>query len=113
MTTKSSKAKGRRLQQFVAQSFLDMYPDGEFASVTMGLAGSDVVDPYNKLPWAYTECRSRETTASLDVIVKEMNGKAPMRGWTYISKKNRQAPVVTMDWDTFVVLMSNYFVAEE
>ncbi len=65
MTTRSAKAKGRKLQQFVRDFLALIDPSSQYYSRTMGDTGSDVYGgalTYNR----YIECRSLKTYESLN-----------------------------------------------
>lgn len=107
MTTKGSKAKGRRFQQEIAALFNTLL-DGEFVqSNPMGLRGSDIIDGQYKLPFSYIECRNREQWPNLNEVNTEM-GKA-MPGWLFCIRKNRTEPIFVMDKTAFLRVMEVCF----
>ena len=111
MTTKSGKAKGRRLQQKLRDLLLEYDPKGAYESRAMGQAGSDIVDPLDRLPWDYVECRNRELWPSLKAIVEEMEGKSGpncLQLWTAMLARNRAKPVFVVSEDLMNVLLEAY-----
>lgn len=111
MTTKSGKEKGRKLQQKLRDFLLYYDPKGAYESRAMGQAGSDIVDPLQRLPWQYVECRNREVWPSLVAIVYEMECKGHL--WVAMYGRNRQKPVFVVSQDVMEVLLESWFLRYE
>ena len=94
MNTKSAKAKGRRLAQWMCDELNEIDSEAPVGYVpnVVSLPGTDIQDMHNRLPWGYTECRNRETWQSLEELVKEMEKKAGT-DWVAVLGKNRRVPV--------------------
>ena len=108
MTTKSAKAKGRRLQKAIAYRLTQLDPDGEYTSTTMGEAGTDVQDPYYCLPWDYLECRAREEWPNLSAIQEELESKGNYL-WAAVYKRNRGKQVWVVSDPVMDFLLQFYF----
>lgn len=100
--SRASKAKGRRLQQFVRDALLNIDPLGEYRSREMGQAGSDIIDPHNRLPVRYVECKNWESYPSMGAIEKAMLKKDEEGRWAAILKEPRKDPLVVVPWHTFM-----------
>lgn len=102
MTPQSGKAKGRKLQQFVAACLHDIDPTHVYYSRSMGDSGSDVYGgPLVK--GVYVECRSLKAYQSLNAVVAEMRKGGTK--WWYVAKVNKQPPIVVLPWDVFEALV--------
>jgi len=113
MTTKSSKAKGRRLQQQLCDFLLECDPYGAYESRAMGQRGSDIVDPQGRLPWVYVECRNREQWPSLPAIVEEMQAKPGLKEigenmWAAMYSRNRVRPVFVVSEPVMKMLLDKW-----
>lgn len=107
MDTRARKQKGKLLQRRVRDDLLKLDPDGGYGSQIMGQAGSDIVDPFDRLPVNYVECRNHKGFPSLNSIKIEMDHKGKSR-WFAILKANRQDPVVLMPYQVWINLMYFY-----
>lgn len=109
MKTSSRKAKGRRLQQFLTQTFLKYDPEGGYKSTTMGESGTDVYDPLSRLPFTYVEAKNWESWPNLSEVVSMMEKKTK-EGWACVFSRNHcRKPTVIIDFDTFETLLSAWF----
>ena len=109
MKTKSVKAKGRNLQNFVRdklrQIFSMLHPD-DVKSQTMGMGGEDIVlSPAARkfIPYSF-ECKNKERLdlwKSLEQTESNANDNEPI----LIFKRNRSKVYVTMQFDHFIELI--------
>lgn len=98
-TTKANKGKGRTFQQWGVKWFNNLFPEGDFTSLPMGQAGSDMVDPHHILPWQYTEFkhwRYYPTLTELESIITTKKQGSPPRDVVCIVKGNYKPPLVVM-----------------
>lgn len=113
MRTSSVKAKGRRLQNFVAGVFLALgkriysFQEGEITPRQMGGAGTDVVfTPYAAKQFQFDiECKQVEKLSIVATFNKharnyESTGRIPL----LIHSKNRTRVLVTLTFDDFLRL---------
>lgn len=112
MKTSSAKAKGRRLQQWVANkiSVLTGLPCGKdelIESREMGQSGVDVklIGIARKLFPFSVECKSQEIWSVPAYIKQAKKNGIPNTDWILFIKRNREDPVVCMDADAFFKLM--------
>ena len=105
MTPKSGKAKGRRLQKWVAANIgfvlgREVGPDKEIASREMGQAGPDVRlvgECLHRFPYA-VECKFQESWSVHQWIkqAKTNVDESVHQGWLIVAKRNRDDPIVIM-----------------
>lgn len=70
-------------------------------STSMGVHGTDVVDPLGSLPWDYTECKRHEKSPSLADIEALMGSKRiKERRWCFFSRQSRKPTLVVMPLET-------------
>lgn len=105
MKTSSSKAKGRRLQNWVRDQLLALFPNlkGHITCATMGETGADIkLSPtaYKIIPYEI-ECKNKETgfTAVYDAYKQaSQHGTAlPL----VVIKQNHEKPLVILDATDF------------
>ena len=106
---KSSKAKGRRLQNFVRdilrEIFSSLEPD-DIKSQTMGMCGEDIVlSPAAKklIPYSF-ECKNQER---LDLwgALKQTEDNCEDRVPVLVFKRNRTDTYVTIPFNHFVKIL--------
>ena len=115
----SRKAKGRRLQQWVAKKIseitgFDCGIDCEIESRPMGQNGPDIrmeksvlkVFPYS------IECKSQESWAVSGWIEQAKTNIYPNTDWFLVMKKNQQKPYVLLEADVFFKLLQKVHDSE-
>ena len=105
MKTRSAKAKGRRLQQWVRDRLLDVAPflaKSDIKSTTMGEAGEDIRLSEAARLWLpfSIDTKNREQDAGLWKAYEQAS-KTKYQPLLFI-KKNGKAPIVVMDADYFI-----------
>ena len=111
ITTSSAKAKGRRLQQFVRDKILGLYPKLEpddVRSTSMGAGGEDVqLSPAARRLFPYSvECKSYKHFAVYKVIDQAAENCPKGASPICIIKGDRKKPLAVMDADLFFKLAS-------
>ena len=114
MKTSSAKAKGRRLQQWIAGkiSTLTGIPCGKdelIESREMGQSGVDVKligIAREKFPFSI-EAKSQETWSVPAYIKQAKENTMPGTYWLLVMKRNREDPVICMDAACFMKLMKH------
>lgn len=106
----AAKAKGRKLQQWVAEKIYDRYPElerGDVKSCPMGSGGVDVIlSPAAKRlhPYSY-ECKARANgfSALYDALdqAERGDGLTPVM----VAKQDRKRPLVVLYADDFFKLV--------
>jgi len=114
MTPKTKKAKGRKLQQWVAARIglllgLPVGPDEQIASREMGQAGPDVrlvQEALRGFPYA-VECKAQESWKPHEWIEQAKANMDPRvhLGWLLFIKRRHRDPVVVMDAETLFTLL--------
>ena len=106
---KSSKAKGRRLQNLVRDTLRELYPnlhEDDIKSQTMGMSGEDIVlSPAARevIPYSF-ECKNKERLdlwKSLEQALTNSNGRRPV----LIIKRNRSRVYAVIEYDAFLDLI--------
>jgi hypothetical protein len=113
MKTSSCKAKGRRLQQLVAQRLLEeiYIPAGleedDCKSVSMGVSGNDIVlsPAAKKVLNLSVECKNVESLNHTTTFWNHYNKHQDNSLKLLISQRNRTKPVVTLQLEDFLVLL--------
>lgn len=112
-TAKAIKAKGRRLQNFVAKRLAEITglkygsPGDETADVTgrqMGLGGVDIVlskEARNVIPWSI-EVKNVERFDLWKTVEQAKHNQQDDTEWLVVTKKNRHRPVAIVDFDIFL-----------
>ncbi len=108
----SRKAKGRRLQQWVARKISELTGfecgvDCEIESRPMGQNGPDIrlekkvlaVFPFS------VECKSQETWSISSWIDQASKNIYPNTNWLLVMKKNKQKPYILLEADLFFDLL--------
>tara|TARA_R100000781_G_scaffold1624_1_gene2769 strand:- start:498 stop:1010 length:513 start_codon:yes stop_codon:yes gene_type:complete len=111
MTPKTSKAKGRRLQNWVADKLLSVFKaltSLDVRSTPMGVNGVDVqlsTAAFKKFPYDI-ECKNTERTKTIynyyEQAISHNNKGEPL----LIIKMNRQRPLAIMDAEHFIEIVS-------
>jgi len=111
LTTRSAKAKGRRLQQFVRDVFLRFAPNLEqddIRSTTMGESGEDVqLSPAARKVYPYSvECKNVEKLNIWEAISqckKNAKGHTPL----VVFKKNGHEVYIAIPFTKFMKLLGD------
>ena len=112
ITVSSAKAKGRRLQQLVAQKVSDLLgiPHGKdelIQSREMGQSGTDVKligEAKERFKFSI-ECKAQESWSIHDWIDQAKGNKITGTDWLLVAKRSGSEPVAVMDLDTFFRLL--------
>ena len=115
MKTSSCKAKGRKLQQYVAEQISNILnipwgKDELIRSRGMGQSGVDVVlvgEAKEKFAWS-VECKNTQKLNLWDAIGQARDNQLDGTDWLLVVKKNHEVPVVVMDSMIFFKLWSRY-----
>ena len=103
---KSSKAKGRRLQNLVRDTLRELYPElhpDDIKSQTMGMPGEDIVlSPAARkvIPYSF-ECKNKERLdiwKSLEQALENSGSRQPV----LIIKRNRTRVYAVIEYDAFL-----------
>ena len=112
---RSSKAKGRKLQNFVRDSLRSSFPsleEDDIKSQTMGMTGEDIVlSPAARklIPYSF-ECKNVERLQFWSSVEQaEANCKDEVDP-AVVVKKNRKDPMVAIPWNTFIELIKPLFL---
>ena len=110
VNVKTSKAKGRRLQNYVRDTLRKMYSsrleEDDIKSQTMGMTGEDIVlSPAAKklIPYSF-ECKNKERLdlwASLEQAASNCEDRTPV----LIFKRNRTKTYVAFEYSKFLELI--------
>lgn len=111
ITIASAKAKGRRLQQLVANRIGELLgmkvgADEHIASREGCQNGTDVRligEAKEKFPYS-VECKAQETWSVHSWIEQAKSNKEKDTDWLLVCKRNHGHPVVVMDMDAFFKL---------
>lgn len=106
--TSSAKAKGRKLQQWMAAKIaeaigLESGKDCPVESRPMGQTGVDIrldKDALKLFPFS-VECKAQENWSIPSWIVQAKTNVLPKTDWLLVVKRSREDPVVIMDAATF------------
>lgn len=107
----SAKAKGRRLQQWVAQQIaniigLECGADKPIESRPMGQHGVDIrleKKALRRFPFS-VECKAQESWAVPNWIKQARENRIKGTMWLLIAKRSRDTPVVIMEAEDFFKL---------
>jgi len=112
ISVSSRKAKGRNLQQYVAQKLSEKtgIPYGQdelIQSRPMGCAGVDVPligEAKEKIPFDI-ECKSTESISVYSYIEQAEANTAEGRHWLVVHKKKNHKPIAVLDFDVLMDLL--------
>ena len=118
MKTSSCKAKGRKLQQYVAEQISNILDipwgaDELIRSREMAQSGVDVVlldKAKTQFPWS-VECKNTEKLNLWDAIKQARDNQQDGTDWLLCVKKNHESPVVVIDSMIFFKLWRRYLLA--
>ena len=118
MKTSSCKAKGRKLQQYIAEQISNILDipwgkDELIRSREMAQSGVDVVllgRAREKFPWS-VECKNTEKLNLWDAIRQARDNQQDGTDWLLVVKKNHEGPVVVIDSMIFFKLYYRYLRA--
>ena len=113
ITVQSAKAKGRNLQQWLAQQISDLLDipwgkDEMIASREMGQTGMDIRllgDAKKRFPYS-PECKWCESWAIPAWIEQAKSNQAKGTEWLLVVKKNHHQPIVIIDAKHFFELLA-------
>lgn len=112
----SAKAKGRRLQQWVCKKISELLglpfgPDEAIASREMGQAGTDIrlVGEVKKLFPYSVECKAQEKMFVPAWVKQARENQIYGTNWLLVTKRNREKPLVIMEFDTFFKLLKSKY----
>jgi hypothetical protein len=106
---KSSKAKGRRLQNHLRDLLKEAFPslrEDDIKSQTMGMCGEDIIlspAAQDKIHYSF-ECKNQERLSiwkALDQARQNAGGRAPV----LIIKRNHTTPQAVLDLELFIELI--------
>ena len=108
----SRKAKGRRLQNWVAKKISELIQmpwgyDEVIAPREMGQSGTDirlVADAKEQFPWS-VECKYQESWSLPAFIRQAKDNKLNGTDWLLFIKKNRHEEIVILDAEVFFDLL--------
>lgn len=110
----SGKAKGRRLQQLVAEKISDLTgipcgKDQPIESRPMGQSGPDIrLDPLAREHFPFSvECKNQQNWAVPKAIKQAKDNLYPHTDWLLVLKKNHISPVVVLDLDVFFRILAD------
>ena len=111
MKPQSAKAKGRNLQKWTRDLILESFPDLEpddVRSTSMGCGGEDIqLSPAARKKFSFSiECKSVERLNVWDAYEQACANSGNYEP-LLVMKKNRRKPLVVMDAEAFVKLMTN------
>tara|TARA_R100001163_G_scaffold65701_2_gene64110 strand:+ start:464 stop:835 length:372 start_codon:yes stop_codon:yes gene_type:complete len=111
---KSSKAKGRKLQNMVRDALRDAFPsleEDDIKSQTMGMTGEDIVlSPAARklIPYSF-ECKNVERLQFWSSVEQcEVNCKEELTP-VLIVKKNRKDPYACIPIETFITMIRKLY----
>ena len=118
MKPSSCKAKGRKLQQYIAEQISNILDipwgkDELIRSREMAQSGVDVVllgRAREKFPWS-VECKNTEKLNLWDAIRQARDNQQDGTDWMLCVKKNHESPVVVIDSMIFFKLWRRYLLA--
>ena len=111
-SAKASKAKGRRLQNYVRDILRDIYPQlhpDDIKSQTMGMTGEDIVrSPAAKEVCAFSfECKNVERLQIWRAIEQCESNKPDYSAPAVVFKKNGKEPYVAIPFTVFCDMLQS------
>ena len=112
--THTSKAKGRRLQQYVANKIKEVFclSDKDVVSRPMGSQGTDIMmseKAHNTFPFDI-ECKNQESLNLWKAWEQAHTNTQEGSETLLVIKKNRTTPLAVLDFDTFIRFWNDYKV---
>jgi hypothetical protein len=113
ISIQAAKAKGRKLQQFVCEAIYAACPQldrGDIKSCPMGSAGEDVImsaAARTAFPFAI-ECKSRANGFTPLYAYLDQADRGDIRTAIAVVKQDRKRPLVVIDFEDFMALVSGY-----
>jgi len=114
-TAKSSKAKGRRLQNLVRDALREIYTpelhEDDIKSQTMGMTGEDIVfSPAARKMCAFSfECKNVERLQMWQAIDQCENNKSDGRAPAVVFKKNGKEPYIAIPFQVFCNMLQREY----
>ena len=112
---KSSKAKGRRLQNFVRDMLQDIYVpylhEDDIKSQTMGMTGEDIIlSPAARklIPFSF-ECKNVERLQMWQAIEQCETNRPDCSAPAIVFKKNNKEPYVAIPFNVFCDMLQHEF----
>jgi hypothetical protein len=111
MKTASAKAKGRNLQKYVRDTIYKYFPSlqaGDVESRSMGASGTDILlSPTARrlFPFAI-EAKNQEKVNIWAAWKQACENSEEFLDPILVIKRNREKPLIIMDFETFVEIMS-------
>lgn len=117
MKTRSAKAKGRKLQNYLKDilrsTFEDILEDGDINSAVMGESGEDIkLSPLakNVIPYSF-ECKAQEKL-NLWSMMKQAEGNAKDRVPIGVVKRNRSKRYAVIELDELIKLLRSRYAID-
>ena len=114
-TAKSSKAKGRRLQNLVRDALRDIYTpelhEDDIKSQTMGMTGEDIVfSPAARELCSFSfECKNVERLQMWQAIEQCENNKRGCSAPAVVFKKNGKEPYIAIPFAVFCDMLQHEY----
>ncbi len=120
MKPASAKAKGRKLQQWVADHIgritgLSVGPDEDIESRPMGQAGVDIrLSPAAREAFPFSiECKNQKRFAMVEFLKQARDNQVKGTDWLLVCKLPRDRPTVTMDAEEFFAIIEEWMGDKE
>ena len=114
-TAKSSKAKGRRLQNFVRDMIQDIYVpylhEDDIKSQTMGMTGEDIIlSPAAREICHFSfECKNVERLQMWQAIEQSEKNRRDCSAPAIVFKKNGKDPYIAIPFQVFCDMLKHEF----
>ena len=114
-TAKSSKAKGRRLQNFVRDALREIYTpelhEDDIKSQTMGMTGEDIVfSPAAREMCSFSfECKNVERLQMWQAIEQCEKNKPDSSTSAIVFKKNGKEPYIAIPFQVFCDMLQHEY----
>ena len=112
---RSSKAKGRRLQNFVRDKLRDIYlpelHEDDIKSQTMGMTGEDIVlSPAARTVCSFSfECKNVERLQMWQAIEQCETNKPDLSSPAIVFKKNGKQPYIAIPFQVFCDMLQHEY----
>ena len=116
---RSSKAKGRRLQNFVRDKLREIYlpelHEDDIKSQTMGMTGEDIVlSPAARVMCSFSfECKNVERLQMWQAIEQCETNKPECSAPAIVFKKNGKEPYIAIPFEVFCDMLQHKYNAGE